>query len=824
MKKKCFKQLAAIMAATVLLGSFPGTVWAEEYADFSQQDSMPAAMSFSDAFAEDEPGIPQEPEIPQEPVAPSVPIVPEQPAENPDDLPKEEQDPDVEELIPGDDGAEEITDEPQDITDKNDEQKDDAEQIGDDGEENSDDPVEEEILDVEGEENQAGRSTYTLKLWSRTEESLAFQLESTVTITRDNPGTAPKTGLRRAGYSLTWNTQKDGKGSTYRQGASLSALLNEAEKIKEGEDVLNLYGIWTPVNYRITYVLNGGQNHASNPKTYRTNTITALKNPTRSGYRFLGWYKEKNFKTKVTSIDPGTVGALTLYARWLVQVSPSTSAASLTSCAGYAQGTIAVTATVPKYVQSVDNYYYLLQMNPNTNKVARWVARVGKPQASNRTITFHLKTEGHPEYAQAQFAIGVKKAKASAVSSYTRISNTSYVSNPENLAYNRAAYRVPKTKKGIQTGVLAEAVTTNCDHLFMNMYASYLYRQDAYTVDYTYNGKTYRFNSWAGLQALVRECNKKGIQVTVQILLDWTPETKHLIYASSPGPSSALYAWNTESTAARQEMEALFSFVSEVFGQDDCYVSNWILGNEVNSCNVWNYPGNMGRTKFLQSYAKAFRSLYNAVRSNRASSKVFTCLDIYWNQAVYGYSGKDFVDSLAVNLGKLQKNVNWNLAYHPYPFPLTDPEFWITKHPTMVTNRVDSPVVAINNLSVLTNYIRTTYGIGTRIILSESGYTSTMGQDTQAAALSLSYYIAACNPMIDAFIVRSYEDEAHEVAQGLAFGIKGKKAFQTFTNMNTKNGLKYTQTYLTKKVGSNWKKLVPGYKENRLYTMFRYNR
>lgn len=44
--------------------------------------------------------------------------------------------------------------------------------------------------------------------------------------------------------------------------------------------------------------------------------------------------------------------------------------------------------------------------------------------------------------------------------------------------------------------------------------------------------------------------------------------------------------------------------------------------------------------------------------------------------------------------------------------------------------------------------------------------------------------------MIDAFIIRSYKDEAHEVAQGLAMGLKdanGKKktAYNVFKNMDS---------------------------------------
>ena len=69
--------------------------------------------------------------------------------------------------------------------------------------------------------------------------------------------------------------------------------------------------------YKITYNLNNGTNNKSNPKTYKTttNTIT-LKNPTRKGYSFAGWYSDSKYKTKVTTIKKGSKGNKTLYAKW----------------------------------------------------------------------------------------------------------------------------------------------------------------------------------------------------------------------------------------------------------------------------------------------------------------------------------------------------------------------------------------------------------------------------------------------------------------------------------------------------------------------------
>ncbi len=66
-----------------------------------------------------------------------------------------------------------------------------------------------------------------------------------------------------------------------------------------------------PTSYQVVYKLNGGKNHASNTATY-TGTLV-LKNPTRSGYTFKGWYADRKFKKKVTKL---TNKSATLYAKW----------------------------------------------------------------------------------------------------------------------------------------------------------------------------------------------------------------------------------------------------------------------------------------------------------------------------------------------------------------------------------------------------------------------------------------------------------------------------------------------------------------------------
>ena len=122
--------------------------------------------------------------------------------------------------------------------------------------------------------------------------------------------------FKRKGYSFKgWNTKKDGSGKTYANKASVKNLT-----AKDGATV-TLYAQWKKVKYTITYQLGGGKNSTSNPAAYyiTTKTIT-LKNPTRSGYRFAGWYKDSAFKKKVTGIAKGSTGNKTFYAKWEVPV------------------------------------------------------------------------------------------------------------------------------------------------------------------------------------------------------------------------------------------------------------------------------------------------------------------------------------------------------------------------------------------------------------------------------------------------------------------------------------------------------------------------
>lgn len=127
--------------------------------------------------------------------------------------------------------------------------------------------------------------------------------------------------------------------------------------------------------YTITYYLNSGKNACANPSVYY-NQAVSLKNPTRKGYLFLGWYTDSKYKTKITSIKKGTKKNYTLYARW-----KKVSVSQVKNVCVKNSSSRAMTVSYSK-LSGVGGYQIVYDTNSKfTTK--KWVGRVGL----SKTIT-----------------------------------------------------------------------------------------------------------------------------------------------------------------------------------------------------------------------------------------------------------------------------------------------------------------------------------------------------------------------------------------------------------------------------------------------------
>ncbi len=85
---------------------------------------------------------------------------------------------------------------------------------------------------------------------------------------------------------------------------------------------VSIFAEYLPIQYTITYDLNGGENDANNPTTYTVDSNDIIiSQPVRSGFYFWGWtINDDSQIVRNYTIPSGTTGNITLKANWRIHV------------------------------------------------------------------------------------------------------------------------------------------------------------------------------------------------------------------------------------------------------------------------------------------------------------------------------------------------------------------------------------------------------------------------------------------------------------------------------------------------------------------------
>lgn len=78
---------------------------------------------------------------------------------------------------------------------------------------------------------------------------------------------------------------------------------------------ITLVAVWKPQVYKVTYQANGGELDCTE-EAFTIEDSLILQVPVRAAYQFDGWYTSRSYQTKVGGIEVGTVGDMTVYAKW----------------------------------------------------------------------------------------------------------------------------------------------------------------------------------------------------------------------------------------------------------------------------------------------------------------------------------------------------------------------------------------------------------------------------------------------------------------------------------------------------------------------------
>ena len=530
-----------------------------------------------------------------------------------------------------------------------------------------------------------------------------------------------------------------------------------------------------------------------------------------------------------------TAGCMTSFAAY--------DTASLSACTVEGGNSIVVTGTasagtLEEGETADDGYYYLFELHPYETGIGSRTDYAAWSEKGDK-LSFTVPYSGDPSDSRlySRFVAAVNVG-----GTYQAISGPIYVTNPGDVAAFTEEFPEAQSKKGllIELDMLGDAMNLGVKHTTINIPYHHIWGGN---LAYDYNGTTYYFNEdlIASYDKMISSFSAKGIVVTAILLNGWNPDKPELVMPGVTRQDDAFYyGFNVSTKEGYEATRALFSFMAERYSgsnYDHGRVSNWIVGNESNNNKNWNKVGPMELSEYTKLFEQDFRVAYTAIKSHSKNARVYFSTDYEWKKTNTSlqYAAKDFIDLFNAGI-RAEGNIDWGLAYHPYPYPMVEPEFWDDDQTGMVNDTENSPVVNFKNLHVLTDYFQkpellTADGRVRHIILSEEGFTSQSASrgpvyDIQAAAFAYAYYLVDSNPYIDAFILNRQVDSITEVNTSCAFGlwtvdmsrpdkviaVMPKNIYEVFKYIDTNKSLKYTE-FAKEIIGiESWSEVIPNFK------------
>ena len=473
---------------------------------------------------------------------------------------------------------------------------------------------------------------------------------------------------------------------------------------------------------------------------------------------------------------------------------------------------IVLKATADEIPVSDDDFYYLFALRIHNNEIGEDLAPI-QERYKGGGIEFQFSRHiGSISGLLYKYVVAVKIDDK-----YVAVSQPYYVTNPEEISIYKSNGDEADSKKGLLIDpdklLSGELEDLGIKHAAYNIPVSRILgkstSEEYPTIEYAYQGKGYEFNGEviSEYDLIFRTLTEKDVEISVIILNDLTssyPQMIHPLARSGIG-TAPYYAFNGADEEGVEYMGAIASFLAERYSgraNGRGVISNWIIGNEINARKHWNYMERVGVSSYVEEYAKAFRVFYNTIKGINGASRIYISLDQRWDSNAGGadnYDAKDILDEFNRQM-KAEGNIDWGLAIHPYNVPLTSPYIW--KESKYVKDGVDTSMVTMVNIHVVTDYLQkedflTEDGEVRSVTVSELGYTSSNGEEVQAAAIVYAYKAAEANPHIDAVLFSRQTDAAEEVAEGLALGInhidgKRKYMYNVFKYMDTEQEEKYT--------------------------------
>lgn len=472
---------------------------------------------------------------------------------------------------------------------------------------------------------------------------------------------------------------------------------------------------------------------------------------------------------------------------------------AISSCT-IAGGDVVCQISAGSVPSSDDGLYYIyadeVWQDGTTGKI---VASAGA--GSSVTAAFPLQYNTADSNLSRKFLVAVKRG-----GQMVQVSDEHYITNPEAIA----AYTSPRRDAGIK-GILPDLTKASNGELqelgikqvVYNMYVDDICSDASVpgAVPFDYNGRTWYFNGdmVGKFDSMIRSFNSYGLQVTMVILNGGRGAySQDLVHPTARGGDCPGYALNVADASGTDHLKAIGAFLGQRYSGkfDHGQVDNWILGNEVNARTSWWYSSSASLDFNVNIYVKAFRIIYNELKSANANVNVYNSIDQEWNRKSNpgSFLAREYLDQFNYYINR-EGNIDWGLSYHPYNSPLYDPYAWNGPAVWVKKDNLSTPYITMQNIDILIDYMHRAQflnpaGQVRSISLAEIGYTSSFGDASQEASIAYGYLKAASLPDVDAFMLFRQTDDAHEMESNLALGLydlngNKKPGYEIYKNLGT---------------------------------------
>ena len=253
-------------------------------------------------------------------------------------------------------------------------------------------------------------------------------------------------------------------------------------------------------------------------------------------------------------------------------------------------------------------------------------------------VSFPLEHNTEESNLSRKFLVAVKKN-----GQMQQVSDEHYITNPEDLAL----YSSARMDNGIK-GILPDITKVSEGQLKDLGIRQVVYNMDVSeicsdasapgAIAFDYNGQTYYFDGdlIGRYDSTILGLNRNGLQITMVLLNSGTGlYGQDLIHPlAQDGFECPSYALNVADEAGCNHIKAIGAFLGQRYsGQLGCgQVDNWIIGNEVNARTSWWYTSSDSLDVNVNIYVKAFRILYNEIKSMNANVRIYNSIDQEWNR------------------------------------------------------------------------------------------------------------------------------------------------------------------------------------------------